>query len=254
MNFITCHDGFTLADLVTYNNKHNNTNNESNRDGADDNASWNCGVEGPSSDPPVLALRQRQIRNFLALLLLAIGTPMLAMGDEVGRSQQGNNNPYCQDNTISWFDWTLLESHQDIHRFVKELIAHRMRRDIVIGQRQLSLNDLLLETHIEWHGVALHEPDWGESSRSFAVRVTSYDNRFRLHLIANAYWQALDFALPPADGLSSPWRRWIDTALPSPDDISAWGSAPAVTTPRYRVEARSVVVLFVLLSGDEAAG
>ena len=177
---------------------------------------------------------------------------MISMGDEVGRSQQGNNNPYGQDNEISWFDWSLTARHASLHRFVKELIAHRMRRDIVIGQRQVSLNDLLLKSHIEWHGVVLHEPDWGESSHSFAVRLTSYDNRFRLHCIANAYWESLDFQLPPADGGDIPWRRWIDTALPSPLDISAWGSAPTVTTPSYRVEARSVVVLFVFLNGDGA--
>ncbi len=252
VNFITCHDGFTLADLVAYNNKHNDANGEENRDGADDNASWNCGVEGPSSDLEVLALRQKQIRNFLTLLILAIGTPMLTMGDEAGRSQQGNNNPYGQDNEISWFDWSLLERHAPLHRFVKELIAHRMRRDIVIGQRQLSLNDLLLKSHIEWHGVALHEPDWGQDSHSFAVSITSYDNRFRLHCIANAYWESLDFHLPPADGGGTPWRLWIDTALPSPLDIRAWGSAPAVTTSSYRVQARSVVVLFVLVNGGGA--
>jgi glycogen operon protein len=129
-----------------------------------------------------------------------------------------------------------------------------MRRDIVVHQRQVSLNDLLLESHIEWHGVALHEPDWSETSRSFALRVTSYDNHFRLHLIANAYWEGLSFELPPADGLGSHWKRWIDTALPSPHDISDWGGAPALTTTHYRVEARSVVVLFVLLTGDVAAG
>jgi glycogen operon protein len=250
VNFITCHDGFTLADLVAYNDKHNLANGEENRDGADDNASWNCGSEGPSSDPLVLALRQKQIRNALTLLLLAVGTPMLSMGDEVCRSQQGNNNPYGQDNEISWFDWTLLDRHPDIHRFVKELIAHRMRRDIVVNQRQVSLNDLLKESQIEWHGVSLHEPDWGESSRSLAVRITSYDGSFRLHVIANAYWEALDFALPAADGGSTPWRRWIDTSLPSPEDISAWNMAPPVTSTHYRVAARSVVVLFVQLAGS----
>ncbi len=253
VNFITCHDGFTLADLVAYNDKHNEANGEANRDGGNDNASWNCGVEGPSDDPAVLNLRRRQIRNFLAVLLLAIGTPMLSMGDEVCRSQQGNNNPYCQDNEISWFDWSLLERHADLHRFVKELIAHRMRRDIVVGQRQLSLNELLLNSPIEWHGVELHQPDWSESSRSFALRVTSYDNRFRLHFIANAYWEALDFELPPADGGGRHWRRWIDTALLSPDDISDWGVAPEVTASHYRVEARTVVVLFVQLTGEGAS-
>ncbi|TVS05661.1 MAG: glycogen debranching enzyme GlgX [Cyanobium sp. PLM2.Bin73] len=254
VNFVTCHDGFTLADLVAYNGKHNKANGEDDRDGADHNDSWNCGMEGPCRDSQVLALRQRQIRNFLTLLLLAIGTPMLAMGDEVCRSQQGNNNPYCQDNTISWFDWTLLERHRDIHRFVKELITHRTRRDMVIDQKRMNLNDLLLERQIEWHGVGLHEPDWSVFSRSFAVRVTSYDNRFRLHIIANSYWEALDFSLPPGDGRGNHWRRWIDTALPAPHDISDWGSAPGVTTPHYRVQARSVVVLFVLLGGDEPAG
>ena len=251
VNFVTCHDGFTLADLVAYNGKHNLANGEDNRDGADDNASWNCGVEGPSDDPEVLALRQRQIRNFLALLLLAIGTPMLSMGDEVCRTQQGNNNPYGQDNDISWFDWTLLERHKDIHRFVKELIAHRMRRDIVVNQRQSSLNDLLQRSLIEWHGVALHEPDWGEHSRSMAVRITSYDGSFRLHVMANAYWEALDFALPAADGGSMLWQRWIDTAQPSPHDISEWSMAPQVTTSHYRVEARSVVVLFALQTNED---
>ncbi|MCT0212523.1 MULTISPECIES: glycogen debranching protein GlgX [unclassified Synechococcus] len=253
VNFITCHDGFTLADLVAYNGKHNEANGEDNRDGADDNASWNCGSEGPSADPEVLALRQRQIRNALTLLLLAVGTPMLTMGDEVCRTQQGNNNPYGQDNAISWFDWTLLDRHPDILRFVKELIAQRMRRDIVVNQRQVSLNDLLLGRRIEWHGVAVGQPDWGECSRSIAVRITSYDNRYRLHVIANAYWEALDFALPAADGGSSCWRRWIDTSLPSPQDIDDWSLASPVPTSHYRVAARSVVVLFVILDEDPLA-
>jgi glycogen operon protein len=253
VNFITCHDGFSLADLVAYNAKHNEANGENNLDGSDDNASWNCGVEGPSSDPQILELRQRQIRNFLALLLLAVGTPMLAMGDEVCRSQQGNNNPYCQDNSLNWFDWTLLDRHPEMLRFVKELISHRMRRDVVVNNRQTSLNDLLKQNNIEWHGVDLHEPDWGESSRSMAVSINSYDNNFRLYFIANAYWEALNFALPTVKGVSTPWRRWIDTALPSPEDISNWGEAPAVASTHYHVEARSVVVL-ILLSAEDPGG
>ena len=140
INFITCHDGFTLADLVSYNGKHNEANGEANRDGSDDNASWNCGVEGPTDDPQVLALRQRQMRNLLAMLLLSIGTPMLSMGDEVGRSQQGNNNAYCQDGPISWMDWSLLERNGDLLRFVRELIAHRHRRDVELDQQSLSLS------------------------------------------------------------------------------------------------------------------
>ena len=133
INFITCHDGFTLNDLVSYNHKHNEANGENNRDGAADNLSWNCGVEGPSDDPAVEALRNRQCKNFLALLLLAVGSPMLLMGDEVRRTQNGNNNAYCQDNEISWFDWSLVERHADIHRFVKSLVEARQSR--CLGER-----------------------------------------------------------------------------------------------------------------------
>ena len=119
INFITCHDGFTLNDLVSYEQKHNEANREDNRDGTDNNLSWNCGFEGFTDDPEIERLRNRQVKNFLALTLLAIGTPMLSMGDEVRRSQQGNNNAYCQDNEISWLNWTWLERHPDVHRFVK---------------------------------------------------------------------------------------------------------------------------------------
>ena len=131
INFVTCHDGFTLNDLVSYDRKHNEANGENNRDGSDDNLSWNCGVEGPTDDPAVEALRNRQVKNFFALELLSAGTPMLLMGDEVRRTQKGNNNAYCQDSDISWFDWSLLERHGDIHRFVKALNRFRQRRDVV---------------------------------------------------------------------------------------------------------------------------
>jgi isoamylase len=132
INFVTCHDGFTLNDLVSFNTKHNEANGEGNRDGADDNLSWNCGVEGPSTDPEVERLRNRQIKNFFTLTLLATGTPMLLMGDEVRRTQCGNNNAFCQNNEISWFDWTLVEKHADLHRFVRHLIALRMNRDLPV--------------------------------------------------------------------------------------------------------------------------
>ena len=125
VNFVTCHDGFTLADLVSYDDKHNEANGEDNRDGNDDNLSWNCGVEGPTDDPDVLALRGRQISNFATLLLLSRGVPMLVAGDEVGRTQQGNNNAYCQDNEIGWFDWSLVEANPDLLRFWTRLLAFR---------------------------------------------------------------------------------------------------------------------------------
>jgi Type II secretory pathway, pullulanase PulA and related glycosidases len=118
VNFVTCHDGFTLNDLVSYDRKHNEANGEDNRDGANDNRSWNCGIEGPTDDPAIERLRNRQVRNFLTVTMLSLGMPMMSMGDELRRTQSGNNNAYCQDNEISWFDWTLLERHAELHRFV----------------------------------------------------------------------------------------------------------------------------------------
>ena len=144
VNFVTCHDGFTLNDLVSYNGKHNEENGENNRDGMDDNLSWNCGAEGPVDDPTIEALRARQVKNFLVLNMLAVGTPMLLMGDEVRRTQRGNNNAYCQDNEISWFDWDLNKRHADIHRLVRMMVAFRARRDVVIENSRLTLNQLLL--------------------------------------------------------------------------------------------------------------
>jgi len=148
VNFVTCHDGFTLNDLVSYNAKHNLENGEDNRDGANDNLSWNCGVEGPSDDPEIEGLRNRQVKNLLALLLLAAGTPMLLMGDEVRRTQRGNNNAYCQDGEISWFDWNLLERHADVHRFVRLLNEFRLRRDVVVEGTRMTLQELLERAHV----------------------------------------------------------------------------------------------------------
>ena len=142
INFVTCHDGFTLNDLLSYNVKHNELNGEDNCDGMDANLSWNCGLEGPSDDPAIERLRNRMVKNFLALTLLSVGTPMLLMGDEVRHTQRGNNNAYCQDNEISWFDWSLLEKHRDIHRFVKILIENR-RRETERTLPNLTLNQLL---------------------------------------------------------------------------------------------------------------
>jgi glycogen operon protein len=245
VNFITCHDGFTLADLVSYNHKHNQPNGEANRDGSDDNASWNCGVEGPTDDPAVLALRHRQVRNLLSMLLLAVGTPMLSMGDEVLRSQQGNNNAYSWDDTLSWFDWSLLERHGDVHRFVRLLIGARTRgrREASAEGLSLSLCDQLSEYRISWHGVELNQPDWNVDSRSFALNLTSLSGRLRMHVMANAYWEALRFALPPAGGADGLWRLWINTAAVSPHDIHTWEEAPPFAEQAITVEARSTVVL-----------
>src|SRR5215472_16634022 len=163
INFVTCHDGFTLNDLVSYNAKHNQDNGEDNRDGGDDNRSWNCGVEGPSADPAVEALRNRQIKNFLAVTLLSLGMPMILMGDEVRRTQGGNNNAYCQDNETSWLDWTLVERHADIHRFVKQLNGRRLRRGSDHEHRRQSLNQLIGQATKAWHGVKVGQPDWART-------------------------------------------------------------------------------------------
>jgi isoamylase len=253
VNFVTCHDGFTINDLVSYDRKHNEVNGEDNRDGSSDNVSWNCGVEGPSDDSAIEALRNRQVKNFLTVLLLAAGTPMLLMGDEVRRTQRGNNNAYCQDNDISWFDWSLLDRHRDVHRFVKGLSAFRQRRDIVT-EDVLSLNDLLDRTHIEWHGVSLNHPDWGEQSHSIAFSVRSLRGRFLVHVMLNAYWEPLTFELPPVSAETQQrWRRCIDTALPSPHDMAPWASAPDVAQPSYQVQPRSVVVLARALQSTTGA-
>jgi glycogen operon protein len=252
INFVTCHDGFTLNDLVSYNHKHNEANGENNRDGSDDNLSWNCGVEGPTDDPMVEALRNRQVKNFFALGLLAAGTPMLLMGDEVRRTQRGNNNAYCQDSDISWFDWSLLERHGDIHRFVRALNRFHQRRDIV-AEGTLSLNQLLRRAHIEWHGVALNRPDWSNHSHSLAVTLRSLRGSFLLHAMLNAYWEPLTFELPPVSA-EPRWRRCIDTALDSPDDICPWESAPVVRQATYEVQPRSVVVLALALEKIAGSG
>jgi len=243
INFITCHDGFTLNDLVSYNNKHNEANKEGNSDGSNDNLSWNCGVEGPTDDLEVERLRNRQVKNFLALTLLSIGTPMLLMGDEVRRSQGGNNNAFCQDSEISWFDWDLVAKHADIRRFAKELISIRRNRELPTERLDVSLNELLRNQPVQWHGVNLNAPDWEYESHVVAVTVSILENQLLLHMMANAYWEPLSFELPPGGDAYEPWRRCIDTFLDSPDDICTWSQAPAVRGSTYVVRPRSVAFL-----------
>jgi len=243
INFVTCHDGFTLNDLVSYNAKHNEANGENNCDGAPNNLSWNCGVEGPSSDPSVERLRNRMVKNFLTATLLSVGTPMLLMGDEIRRTQCGNNNAYCQDNELSWFDWSLLEKHRDIHRFVKTLISIRLRRVEDLLPR-LTLNQLLARSRIECHGVRLHQPDWGDQSHSLAITASLVGAGVEVCVMLNAYWEALTFELPPIPEINSrPWRRWLDTFLEAPDDIFEISAAPPIADSSYLVNARSIVAL-----------
>ena len=245
VNFVTCHDGFTLNDLVSYDGKHNEANGEDNRDGAHDNRSWNCGVEGPTDDPAVERLRNRQVKNFLTVTMLSLGVPMILMGDEARRTQRGNNNAYCQDNELSWFDWTLVEKHADVHRFVTLLTARRVLRDTEHERRRMTLSELIGQARKTWHGVRVGQPDWSDSSHSLAFEAELRQEGLSVYLILNAYWEPLTFELPPGrNGSGNPWRRWIDTSLVSPEDIAPWGMAPALSGSTYRAVERSVVVLF----------
>jgi isoamylase len=245
LNFVTCHDGFTLNDLVSYESKHNDANGESNRDGMNDNRSWNCGAEGPTDDPAVERLRNQQVKNFLTVTMLSLGTPMIVMGDEARRTQSGNNNAYCQDNETSWFDWTLVEKHTDVHRFVTLLNARRLMRDAEHERRRVSLNQLIRRASKTWHGVRVGQPDWGHHSHSLAFEAELRREELRIYLILNAYWEALDFELPAGpDSSTSFWRRWIDTSLESPQDIVPWRAASSLSERTYRAAAHSVVVLF----------
>jgi glycogen operon protein len=244
VNFVTCHDGFTLNDLVSYNVKHNEANGEDNRDGADDNRSFNCGAEGPTGDAAIETLRNRQVKNFLAVTLLSIGMPMILMGDEVRRTQRGNNNHYCHDDESSWFDWTLLEKHADVRRFVTLLNERRLLRDIEPELRRMSLTQLIQQAEKAWHGVKLNQPDWSPQSHTIAFNVLLRRDAIAVHFILNAYREALDFELPPVEGKDYAWRRWIDTARASPDDIVPWRAAPAISGAVYRAEPQCVVVLY----------
>ena len=247
VNFVTSHDGFTINDLVSYQIKHNEENGEHNRDGVDDNRSWNCGVEGPTDDASIEKLRSRQVKNFFAVTMLSAGMPMMLMGDEVRRTQGGNNNAYCQDNETSWFDWTLLAKRADLHRFVTLLNARRVLRDAEPERQRVSLNQLIQQADISWHGVRLHEPDWNRSSHSVAFMARLTKERVSYHVILNAYWEPLEFELPAVAKGARPWRRWIDTFLDSPQDIVDPERAPSVPGQTYRTEPRSVVVLFANL-------
>jgi glycogen operon protein len=243
INFVACHDGFTLNDVVTYDRKHNEENGENNRDGRNDNRSWNCGVEGPTDEVQVEILRNRQTKNLFTATALSVGVPMFLMGDEVRRTQKGNNNAFCQDNETSWFNWKLVDEHSDIFRFVKLLIQRRMLRELEHERRRVSLSQFVSDANIVWHGVKLNQPDWSPCSHSLALSAELKNERLLVYFIFNAYWDALDFELPQLANGHEHWRRWIDTALNSPEDICEWNRALPVLSKRYQAAPRSVIVL-----------
>ena len=248
VNFVTCHDGFTLSDLVSYGRKYNEANGEANRDGGDDNRSWNCGVEGPTNDPAIEKLRNRQVKNFLTVTLLALGVPMVLMGDEVRRTQRGNNNAYSQDNEISWFDWGLVEKHADVHRFLKLLITRRLLRDVEAELERKNLEQFLFDAVKTWHGVKLGQPDWNPSSHSLAFSAKLPNEKLMVYIAFNSYWEDLEFELPfKEQWADNPWHRWIDTSLESPADIVDWQMAEPVPGLKYSLASHAVVVLFARL-------
>jgi isoamylase len=235
VNFITTHDGFCLYDLVAYNQKHNVANGHNNTDGSNNNLSWNCGWEGDRGAPPeVLALRRRQVRNFICLLMLSNGTPMFCAGDEFLNTQGGNNNPYNQDNLTTWLDWDLLAANRDVYRFFKGMIAFRKAHPS-IGRSRYWRED------VQWYGVT-GAVDLGAASHSLAYCLHgASEGDTDLYVMINAWSQDLTFAIQ--EGTAAMWRRAVDTGLASPSDIMDPGQAPRLRSLRYPVKARSVVVL-----------
>jgi isoamylase len=243
INFITCHDGFTLNDLVSYNEKHNEANGENSQDGINDNLSWNCGVEGPTEDPQIEALRQRQIKNFIAILMLSQGVPMMLMGDEARRTQQGNNNAYCQNNELSWLDWNLTEKNAGLLRFSRRMIAFRKshpnlrREQFFTGQPDESG-----KPDIEWHGCNLDEPGWNDpNSHVLAFTIWGQNRDNDLHIMLNMDMQKLDFAVPTFQ--DKQWYTVLDTTLGAPGDIAEPGQEHLFKGEKCHLEGHSVVVL-----------
>jgi glycogen operon protein len=239
VNFVTAHDGFTLNDLVSFNEKHNFMNGEFNQDGLKDNFSWNCGIEGPTEDEKVESLRIRQIKNFITILMLSQGTPMILMGDEVRRTQKGNNNAYCQDNEISWFDWNLLKDHEDLFRFTQKVIKFYHEHKLFHAEMYWTLPG---GPELFWHGVDLDEPDWGDNSHSLAFELVYPEFQEHLHIMVNAYWESLDFRLPQLSN-NHAWHRVIDTNLSSPEDFSEVPYLLMEKLSIYTVQPRSVVLV-----------
>jgi len=221
INFVTCHDGFTLHDLVSYNGKHNEANGEENRDGNNDNLSSNCGAEGETTDPEILSRRRQQAKNFMAILLLSQGVPMILAGDEVMRTQHGNNNTYCQDNGLGWFDWTLGERHREMFNFVTKMIAFRkrhpclMRRHFLTGEK----GDQAPFADVTWHGTNLNEPLWDNPEAQILACTLGRQREEEedLHIIFNMADQGAEMPLPTVSGRA--WHRAVDTGQTSPGDI-----------------------------------
>ncbi len=237
LNFVTCHDGFTLNDLVSYKHKDNFENGELNRDGTDANYSDNCGVEGPSEDPAVEGMRIRLIKNCLLTLLVSRGVPMLLGGDEFRRTQRGNNNAYCQDNQVSWFDWNLLEKHKEIHRFTRGMIAFRRVHPV------LRKENFYTDEDIKWFAPDGATPHWADPwQKSFACLILGQTEP-DLFLLFNSNTSPVDFYLP-ALPTGNIWRLAVDTSRAAPDDLFDPGEEPSINGQiGFRLEPRSSAIL-----------
>lgn len=239
INFITCHDGFTLADLVSFEKKHNEANGEFNADGSNDNFSSNGGVEGPTVDPAIRARRIRRVRNFTALLLLSHGVPMWLAGDEFGNSQVGNNNAWCQDNALGWLDWAGLEEERGLFDFCRHLILFR-RQHAMLRPRNFE-GEECGERRLTWHGPQLFRADWSEKSHSLGMHLQGLKGEAEIYVIAHATPAAQTFALPKlAPGRQ--WRRFVDTAC-EPASVLPGEELPLANQGGYAVSGDSVVVL-----------
>jgi isoamylase len=256
VNFVTCHDGFTVADLVSYNEKHNEANGEESRDGSDDNMSWNCGAEGETRDPAVIELRRRQVKNFACLLLFSQGVPMISHGDEMLRTQKGNNNAYCQDNPLAWMDWDLEKSNADMLHFWRQAIALRKRLPLLMGRRFLTGADADRNEvpDIAWFAPDGKAVDWNDGVR-LAFQLDGYDDAepegggptvrelSRFYFIVNPTHEEAEYHLPPLLE-NHGWHRLADTSLPAGADFLEPGRSVALADPLiYRAAARSVVIL-----------
>ncbi len=242
INFITCHDGFTLNDLVSYNEKHNWANGEENQDGHNENESWNHGTEGVTNDPEIEALRLQQVKNFFTILLLSQGTPMISMGDEVRRTQQGNNNAYAQDNEISWMDWSLVEKNSDLLQYVQKLIRFHRNTEFFHENRFWNLPDDS-ETVFDLHGTKLNHINWSKHSHAFAFTLFNAEYGKAIHIMINEYWEDLEFEVPEL--LEGGWRLLLNTANKAPNDFYSIKNDLIIESNTMNVAARSIIGLFI---------
>ncbi len=234
INYVSCHDGFTLADLVAYNEKHNHSNGENNQDGDNNNLSWNCGVEGESQDPAILTLRERQRKNFHVAVMISHGVPMIQMGDEYGHTKKGNNNTWSHDSRINWFQWDTLEQNQPFFRFYQMMIALRKEHPILSRSRFPGSKD------VTWHGIEPGRANWSGDNRFIACSLPDHLNGYTLYIAFNAYHEETTAHLPWRD---HPWHRLVYTFLPSPEDILPCDQAVQITGKTFTLAPYSALIL-----------